>query len=295
MDIRVLRYFLTLAAEGSISAAAKALYTTQPNLSKQLSELEKEVGQTLFIRGSRKIMLTDAGMLLRKRAQEVVRLLEKTEQDLANFDDLVSGDVYIGNGETPAMKIIARAVHQLQHAYPQIRYHLQSGYAYDGMEGLDKSLLDFGVLIEPIDLTQYDHIRLPITNTLGLLMRKDNPLTSLPAIRPEDMRKTPLLCSKQILDENGLSGWLGYDCHELNIVSTFNLIGTPALLVEEGVGSAISFENLLNLSGDCQLCFRPLEPGLKLDVYLVWKKHQTFSKAAQKFLECLHQVIGEYA
>lgn len=287
MDIRVLRYFLALANTETISGAAEFLHTTQPNLSRQLSELEKEVGRQLFIRGSRKITLTEEGMFLRKRAQEIVDLLDKTEQDFSSFDEVMGGEVYIGGGESHTMRTIAKTIKHLQNDYPQIRYHLLSGYAYDIMEYLDKGLLDFGVLIEPVDLTKYDHIRLPLTNTWGLMMRKDHPLAAFSNIRPEQLGQIPLLCSNQMLKENGLSGWLGYDCKKLNIVATFNLVNTPALLVEEGVGCAFSFDHLINLSGDSNLCFRPLSPQLTANSYVVWKKYQIFSKPAKKFLEFL--------
>lgn len=292
MDIRVLRYFLTLANTKTISGAAEVLHTTQPNLSRQLSELEKEVGRPLFTRGSRKITLTEEGMFLRKRAQEIVDLLDKTEQDFSSFDEVMGGDVYIGGGESHTMRTIAKTIKQLQNDYPGIRYHLLSGYAYDIMEYLDKGLLDFGVLFEPIDLTKYDHLRLPLNDTWGLLMRKDHPLAAFPSIHPEQLGQLPLLCSNQMLRENGLSGWLGYDCKKLNIVATFNLINTPALLVEEGVGCAFSFDHLINLSGDCELCFRPLSPRLTANAYVVWKKYQVFSKAAKKFLETLQRELN---
>lgn len=291
MDIRVLRYFLALANTETISKAAEFLHTTQPNLSRQLSELEKEVGRQLFIRGSRKITLTEEGMFLRKRAQEIVDLLDKTEQEFSSFNEILGGEVYIGGGESYTMRTIAKTIKRLQADYPQIRYHLLSGYAYDIMDYLDKGLLDFGILIEPVDLTKYDHIRLPQTDTWGLLMPIDHPLASYSSIQPEQLKDIPLLCSNQMLTENGLSGWLGYDWEKLNIVATFNLINTPALLVEEGVGCAFCFENLINLSGDSKLCFRPLSPTLTSGVYVVWKKYQVFSRAAKKFLEILQQEL----
>ena len=291
MDIRVLRYFLALAREESVSKAADTLHTTQPNLSRQLSDLEEEVGKKLFIRGGRKVVLTEEGMFMRKRAQEIVDLLERTEADFAKFDEVTSGDVYIGAGETHAMRVVARAIRKLQQEYPQIKYHLLSGNSYDITEPLDKGLLDFGVLVEPVDLTKYEHLRLPVTDTWGLLMRKDHPLASLDSIRPKDLADIPLLCAKQIIQENGLSGWLGFDCNQLNITLTYNLINTPALMVEEGIGCAFSFEHLINISGDSPLCFRPLEPRLESSLYLVWQKYQKHSKAAKKFLEQMQEEL----
>lgn len=293
MDIRVLRYFLTLTTEESISRAAEVLHTTQPNLSRQLAELEQEVGKQLFIRGSRKITLTEEGMFLRKRAQEIIDLVDKTQSDFSSIDEIAGGEVYIGAGETKAMKIIAQTVKKLQMEYSNIQYHLYSGNAYDVTELLDKGLIDFGILIEPINLSKYDHIRLPYTDIWGILMRKDDPLASHDVIKADDLENVPILCSRQMLNENGLSGWLGYDAKKLNIVTTFNLINNPALFVEEGIGYAFCFQDLINLTGESNLCFRPLEPLLQSNLYIVWKKYQIFSKAANKFLEKLQDEIKE--
>lgn len=287
MDVRVLRYFLALANTETISKAAEVMHTTQPNMSRQLAELEKTVGKKLFNRGSRKITLTEEGMFLRKRAQQIIDLIDKTEQDLLSFDNTVSGNVYIGAGESYTMDILATTIKHLQESYPLIHYHIQSGYAYDIMEQLDKGLLDFGVLFEPVDLTKYNHIRLPLTDRCGLLMRKDNPLANFESIQPEQLLDIPLLCSEQMLKENGLSGWLGFPYQQLNIISTFNLINTPTRLVEAGVGSAVAFDCLLDLSGQTNLCFRPFSPRLEIGVYVVWKKYQLFTTGAQKFLDQL--------
>lgn len=294
MDIRVLRYFLTLTTEESISGAAEVLHTTQPNLSRQLAELESEVGKKLFIRGSRKITLTEEGLFLRKRAQEIIELVDKTQADFSSFDEITGGDVYIGAGETKAMRIIAKTIKNIQLDYPSIQYHLYSGNAYDVTEQLDKGLVDFGILIEPINLSKYDHIRLPYTDIWGILMRKDDPLATHPSIKASDLKDVPILCSRQMLNENGLSGWLGYDSKQLNIVTTFNLINNPALFVEEGIGYAFSFKDLINVTGDSNLCFKPLEPQLESNLYIVWKKYQIFSKAASKFLAYLQEEIKKY-
>lgn len=293
MDIRILRYFLALANTSTISKAAKIMHTTQPNMSRQLSDLEKTVGKKLFNRGSRKITLTDEGIFLRKRAQQIVDLIDKTEQDLLSFDNMLSGNVYIGAGESYTMDIIATTIKHLQEVYPLIHFHIQSGYAYDIMDYLDKGLLDFGILFEPVDLTKYDHIRLPLSDVCGLLMRKDDPLAQFKTIEPKQLLDIPLLCSQQMLKENGLSGWLGFPYQQLNIVSTFNLINTPARLVEAGVGSAISFDNLINISGNSNLCFRQFSPRLEINVYIVWKKYQTFTSGAQKFLKQLQIEIAK--
>ena len=217
MELRVLRYFLAVAREESISGAAEALHVTQPTLSRQMMELEEELGKTLFLRGKRKISLTEEGMFLRKRAQEIVTLVEKTESEFSAAEETISGDVHIGGGETDAMRLIARAAHRLQSAYPHIAYHLFSGNADDVTERLDRGLVDFGVFIEPADLSKYDFIKLPVTDIWGVLMRKDCPLAARATIRPQDLLGLPLLASNQHLVKNEFSGWFGEAEHHHDI------------------------------------------------------------------------------
>lgn len=287
MELRVLRYFLAVAREESISGAAEYLHLTQPTLSRQLMELEEELGKKLFVRGSRKITLTEDGLLLRKRARDILDLVERTESELLEPEEAVRGDVYIGGGETEAMRLIAKTAEDLQQEHPGIRYHLHSGNADDVMERLDKGLLDFGILIEPFDVKKYDYIRLPATDTWGLLMRKDHPLAEKDTIRPEDLRDIPLLTSRQSMVKNELCGWLGRDVESLWIVATYNLLFNASLMVEEGLGCALCLDNLINTTGSSVLCFRPLEPRLEVGLDIAWKKYQVFSKAATKFLERL--------
>lgn len=289
MDIRVLRYFLAVAQEESVSGAAQYLHLTQPTLSRQLMELEQELGKKLFIRGSRKVTLTEDGLLLRKRAGEIVRLVDKTESELQGGDGEVSGDVYIGGGETAAMRLIARTARALQTEYPRIRYHLFSGNGDDIMERLDKGLLDFGLLIEPVDLDKYNHFRLPVTDTWGVLMRADSPLAEKASICPEDLWNAPLLISRQSMVGHSLSPWMRKDYNELNIIATYNLLFNAALMVEAGMGYAICLDKLVNTMDTGGLCFRPLAEGTEAGVDIAWKKYQVFSKASQKFLERLQE------
>lgn len=291
MELRILRYFLAVAREESITGAAKLLNVTQPTLSKQLMELEDELGKKLFIRGNRKITLTEEGMLLRKRAQEIMDLVDKTESEISNTDEIISGDIYIGGGETDAMRLIAKVVKKLQEVHPHIRYHLYSGNAGDVMERLEKGLLDFGVIIGSANLQKYDHLQLPATDTWGLLMKKDSPLAALDSIRSESLRNIPLLCSRQALAGNELSGWFGSDSEKLNIVATYNLIYNAALMVEEGIGYALSLDKLVNTTNN-SLCFKPFEPRLEAHLNIVWKKYQVFSKAAEEFLKELQAEIS---
>lgn len=291
MEFRVLRYFLAVAREKSITGAARALHVTQPTLSKQLMELEEALGKKLLIRGNRKIALTEEGVLLRKRAQEIIELVEKTESEISGMDE-VSGEVHIGGGETDAMRRIAKVANALRVEYPHIRYHLYSGNADDVMERLDKGLLDFGILIGTVNIKNYDYIRLPTSDTWGLLMRRDSPLSHLDSIRPKDLYGIPLICSRQALSGNEITGWFGNDFEKLTIVSTYNLIYNAALMVEEGVGSALSLDKLVNTTSTSALCFRPLEPQLEASLNIVWKKYQVFSGAAKKFLARLKEEIN---
>lgn len=281
MELRVLRYFLEVAREENITAAAESLHITQPTLSKQLMDLEDELGKQLFIRGKRRITLTEDGILLRKRASEIIELVEKAESELQNNDELVVGDVYIGAAETDGIKLIAKLCKNLQDKYPNIHYHLFSGNSEDVLEKLDKGLVDFAILFEPSDLKKYNHIKLPVYNNWGLLMKKDNPLAKLEYIKPKNLLNIPLIFSKQALDNNELAGWFGQNVEKLNIVTTYNLIYNASFFVEEGFGSALTLDNLVN---NPTLCFRPLEPNLKSNLVMAWKKYQVFSKASQIFL-----------
>jgi DNA-binding transcriptional LysR family regulator len=291
VELRVLRYFLAAAREQTIIGAAESLHISQPTLSRQLMDLERQLGKKLFERGSRRITLTEDGMFLRRRAQEIVDLADKTEADFSGRGEQLNGDVRIGAGETEGMRMIAKTVESLRRSCPDIRWHLYSGNAQDLAESLDKGLLDFGVLVEPADVSKYDYLKLPMTDVWGLLMRKDNPLAAKSRIRPQDLYGEPLLCSRQMLEGNGLSGWLGTGADKLDIVATYNLIFNAALMVEEGVGSALTLDKLVAVKGRRELCFRPLEPKLEVALDLVWKKYQVFSRAAAKFLETLQKDI----
>ena len=266
MELRVLRYFLGVARKGSITGAAQALHVTQPTLSRQLKDLEDELGQQLFIRGSHSVSLTPEGMLLRKRAGEIMEMVYKTEAEFNSMGDAVCGDVYIGGGETDAMRQIARIIGELHDDYPEIRFHIYSGNAEDVTERLDKGMLDFGILIQPVNIAKYDYLNLPAKDVWGVVMRRDSPLAEKKSITREDQD---------------------------NIVATYNLIYNAALLVEEGVGYAISLDKLVNVTGRHNLCFRPFEPRLESGLNIVWKKYQVFSAAAELFLEKLREKFAE--
>ena len=284
MDIRTLQYFLAVAREESITAAAQALHMTQPPLSRQMKDLEDELGKQLFIRGNRRVTLTDEGMILRKRAKELISLMEITRAEISASGESLSGDIYIGGGETQKIRYIAKAIKQFQEKYPDVHFHLYSGHANDMTERLDRGLLDFGIVIEPVDIQKYDYIRLPGVDVWGLLMPKDCPLAARSSIRPEDLLTLPIIFTNQSLADNEFSGWMGGSFSQLNIVATYDLLFNTSLLVEEGVGYALCLDKIISTGTDSPLTFRPLEPSLEAGLYLIWKKHQLFSKAAEAFL-----------
>lgn len=291
MELRVLQYFLAVAQEQSISAAAQSLHLTQPTLSRQLRELEDELGKQLMIRGSRKITLTEEGMLLRKRAEEILDLVSRTEREVTQSDEAIAGDVYIGTGETDGVRQLARVAKQIQQDYPDVRFHIVSGDAVDVCDRLEKGLLDFGVLLGDIDRTRYNYLPLPMKDTWGVLMRRDSPLAGQQTVSPAQMWDKPLILSRQVDNKSGLYRWLGKEPTQLNTVATYNLIYNASLMVDEGMGYAFTLDKLVNTIGS-NLCFRPLQPRLELGMHLVWKKSQVFSKAAGLFLDCLQAYLA---
>lgn len=284
MELRVLRYFLAVAREQNITAAANFLHVSQPTLSRQLMDLESEFGKTLMIRGKRKITLTDEGQLLRKRAEELVALADKTEAEMTVSASDIAGDIYIGGGEADAVRLIVRLAKEIQHDYPNIRYHLISGDADDLRERVDKGLIDFGIFVEPADITKYEYIRLPAKEHWGIVMRKDSPLADKAVIQPEDLWDLPLIISRQTMQDKTILTWLKKDISQLNIVATYNLYFNAGLMVEEAMGYVIGIDKLANTSESSNLCFVPLDLDYQIHFNLVWKRYQIFSKAAELFL-----------
>lgn len=296
MELRVLNYFLAIAREQSIVHAAESLHLSQPTLSTQIKNLEQELGKQLFIRGtkgSRKITLTEEGMILRKRAEEILDLVKKAENEIRLTDDIVIGDVCIGAGETDGVRLIAKTAKILQSRYPGIRYHISSGNASLVSEYLDKGLIDFGVIFGEVDLKKYNALEMPFQDTWGVLMRRDSPLAARDSIRPRDLYDMPLILSQQEAQGGILTQWLGREPDQLNIAATYNLIFNASLLVGEGLGYAVALDRIINTTGESSLCFRPLEPALVNKMHIIWKKYQVFSKPVEKFLEALKGALKQ--
>mgnify|MGYP005810874005 FL=1 len=291
MELRVLRYFLAVAREESISAAAATLHITQPTLSRQLMDLEKELGCRLLIRGKRshKISLTEEGMLLRRRAEEIVELADQTEAEFAAREGILGGNIYLGGGETNAMRLLARTAVTLEQKVPSLRFHLFSGNADDVCERLDRGLLDFGLLIGKVNLDKYEFISLPYHDVWGLLLRKDHPLSQKETICPSDLQGLPLWGSRQAANRNTIAAWAGDDLPLIQYIGTYNLIHNVSLMVAEGLGVAFCLDGLADTGPNSPLCFRPLDPPFWAPVVLVWKKHRLLSAPAQLFLNQIQQ------
>lgn len=287
MKIRVLKYFLAITREQSINRAAESLYLSQPSLSRQIQNLEEELGKQLLIRGTkgtRKITLTEEGMILKKRAEEILNLIEKTENEISLSDNIIAGDVYIGAGETDAVRLLAKIAKEIQSNYPDIHYHISSGNAEFVLEQLDKGLIDFGLVFGNVDSKKYNALKLSSKDTWGVLMRKDSELSHKKYITPKDLYDKPLIISHQRNQGGDFSSWLNCNLEKLNIVATYNLLFNASLLVDEGLGYAIVLDKIINTGDNSNLCFRPLEPAVEAELSFIWKKYQVFSKAAEQFL-----------
>ena len=288
MELRVLQYFLAVAREQSIIRAAESLHLSQPTLSTQIKAMEEELGKQLLIRGtkgSRKVTLTEEGMILRKRAEEILNLVQKTEREITLSDQIIVGDVYIGAGETDAVRFIARAAKELYQTYPGVHYHISSGNSEFVLDQLDKGLIDFGIVFGAVDNTKYNSVPLPYKDTWGVLMRKDAALALKESIAPEDLLNKPLIISRQSGNDWFLATWLKREISEVEIVATYNLLFNASLMVEEGLGYAIGLDKIINTSGNSNLCFRPLSPKREEGMSIIWKKYQIFTKASERFMQ----------
>lgn len=284
MELRVLRYFVEAAKEESMTHAALKLHVTQPTLSKQIKELEEELGQKLFVRGNYHIRLTPEGEILYKRALDILDMVDLTTSEFASMNEFNGGDLYLGCAESEGITLLAKAAKQLQTEYDRLHFHLYSGNAETVCERLDKGLLDFAVVVQNIDLSKYTYLDLPVTDTWGVLMRKDSPLVSKEAIALEELIGLPLIVSRQG-PTNEMPQWLQKNYDRLHIVATYDLIFNASILVREGLGYALSFDKLVHTGGGSVLCFRPIVPAMISPMRLIWRKEQRLSKAAELFLK----------
>lgn len=295
MEIRVLRYFLTVAQEGNITAAAAALHVTQPTLSRQIRDLETELGEQLLERHSHNVTLTREGTLFYERAKDIVGLVEQTEAEFKSLRNGLEGDVYLGAAETREMAVVARAIKRMQDQYPQVVVHLSSGNAADLCVQLDRGTLDFALLSQPLTLGKYECLDLPGTNRWMLYTRKDGPLAKKKAVTCDDLAGEPLIVSSQsvrAISSNNVIEWFGDCLKDMRFVADFNLPFNAAVLAEEGIGSLITWDGLVDVSEQSKLCVRPLEPRVESSLTIAWRKRSSFSHAAAVFLDFLRGEVS---
>ena len=289
MELRVLQYFLAVTREQSISGAAEALHLSQPTLSRQLREMEEELGKQLIIRGNRRITLTEEGIILRKRAEEIMELVRKTENEITLSNNYIAGDITVGAGETDGVRFLTKTAKALQEDFPDIHFHIISGDGISVLENLDRGLIDFGLVFGEVDTSKYNMLKVPYKDTWGVLMRHDADLAEKEVITSEDLQDKPLILSRQRSSRSSLIKWLGKRYEDLNIVGTYNLLFNGSLMVKDGMGYALCFDKIIHITEHSSLCFRPLMPELSEEMHIIWKKYQIFPKAAEKFLQKMRQ------
>ena len=292
MEIRTLRYFLAVAREENMTKAAELLHVTQPTLSKALRSLEEELGKKLFERHSFSISLTDEGILLRDRAEDLVTMADKIEREFLTLDDITGGDLYLGLGESYQIRYLARAIRSLKNLYPKINYHITSGDTEQVTEKLDKGLLDFAVLCDTPDARKYDYIEFPEADIWGVVMPSGCKLAKKKTVRADDLVGLPLFCSQQSW-KNDIPRWAGERMNELKLEGSFRLAYNSSIFVMEGLGYLLTFDKLVNTSEKSGLAFRPLSPRLETKLFLIWNKYQTFTPIAERFLDQIRSTFTE--
>ncbi len=286
MELRTMRYFLAAAREENMTRAAELLHVTQPTLSKQLKALEDELGKKLFTRHSFSIQLTEEGVLLRKRAEDLIKMADKITTEFLALDDVLGGDVYFGLAESYQIRHLASAIKQFKNTFSDLRYHITSGDTEQVTEKLDKGVIDFAVLAEEPNTAKYHFLTFPESDLWGVVMKADCPLADKQAICADDLTGLPLFCSEQGWNHD-ISKWCGSKIDKLHLEGSFRLSYNGSLFVKEGLGYLLTFQHLIDTSPDSGLVFRPLAPALETKIYLIWKKYQIFTPIAQRLLEYL--------
>lgn len=292
MEIRVLRYFLTVVREESITKASEVLHITQPTLSRQLSQMEEEVGVKLFERGSRRITLTNEGILLRRRAEEILQLVDKTEKELVKQEEQVEGKISIGCGEISSVQLLPELFRTFREKYPRVSFDIFTATADLVKEQMDKGLLDIGLLLEPVDIEKYDFIRLDMKENWVVLMRPDDPLTQKQCVTAKDLSALPLILPRRMSVQSELASWFGDYYEELNVVFTSNLSTNAAIMVSNGLAYSLVIEGAIPFWDQSKITYRPLSPVLTATSVLVWKRGQPFGLAATKFIEHIRCLLS---
>ncbi len=292
MEIRTLRYFLAVAREENMTRAADLLHVTQPTLSKQLKSLEDELGKKLFVRHSFSLSLTEEGILLRDRAEDLVSMADKIEQEFLSLDDITGGDIYFGLAESYQIRYLAREIQRFKTAYPKMRYHITSGDTEQVTEKLDKGLLDFAVICTVPDETKYEYLLFPEADYFGAVLPADDPLAEKDCITAEDLAGQPLFCSEQSWNHD-IRPWAKDRFSELQLEGSFRLSYNGSMFAREGLGILLTLNDLIDTSPKSGMVFRPLEPRLEMNMYLIWNKYQSFTPIAEKFLDQIRTSFGK--
>lgn len=284
MELRTMRYFLAVAREENMTRAAELLHVTQPTLSKQLKALEDELGKKLFTRHSFSIQLTEEGILLRKRAEDLIRMADKITAEFLTLDNVLGGDVYFGLAESYQIRYLAAAIRKFKETYPDLHYHITSGDTEQVTEKLDKGIIDFAVLAQEPNTAKYHYLTFPAADLWGVVMPKDCKLAKKNAINVDDLSGLPLFCSEQGWNHD-ISKWCGNRMDKLRLEGSFRLSYNGSLFVREKLGYLLTFEYLIDTGPDSGLVFRPLTPKLETKIYFIWKKYQVFTPIAERLLE----------
>ena len=284
MEIRTLRYFLAVAREENMTRAAELLHVTQPTLSKTLKSLEDELGKKLFTRHSFSIALTEEGVLLRNRAEDLVAMADKIEQEFLSLDDITGGDIYFGLAESYQIRYLAREIREFKKSYPDLRYHITSGDTEQVTEKLDKGLLDFAVICETPDERKYHSVLFPESDYFGAVIPSDSDLANKEVITAADLTGLPLFTSEQSW-ENDIRPWAGDKFSGLHLEGSFRLAYNGSMFAKEGLGILLTLNDLVDTSPESALVFRPLSPHLEMKMYLIWNKYQSFTPIAERFLK----------
>jgi DNA-binding transcriptional LysR family regulator len=292
MEIRTLRYFLAVAREENMTRAADILHVTQPTLSKQLKSLEDELGKKLFIRHSFSIALTEEGVLLRDRAEDLISMADKIEQEFLSLDDITGGDIYFGLAESYQIRYLAREIRDFRKIYPDLRYHITSGDTEQVTEKLDKGLLDFAVICEAPDERKYNFISFPEADYFGAVLPAGSGLAQKDCITADDLAGLPLFCSEQSW-ENDIRPWAKDRFSKLRLEGSFRLAYNGSMFAKEGLGILLTLNNLVDTSPDSGLAFRPLFPRLEIKMYMIWNKYQSFTPIAERFLKQIRASFSE--
>lgn len=293
MEIRVLRYFLAIAREENMTRAAEQLHVSQPSLSKEMKKLEGELGCELFVRSNKNMRLSDEGMLLRKRAEDILSMVDKTAEEFSQLDNITGGEIRIGCAESHLIKYLAQSIKSFKEKYPGFVFHIFSGDTQPVAERLDRGLLDLAVIVEPPNLSKYNYLMIPESNKWGLVVRRDSALAKKNSLTLQDLYGVPLFCSEQSIKAD-FPRWCGENMDRLNFAGTFNLAYNGSVFVKEGLGCLLTFEHLIDTGEESGLCFRPIIPVLETNMYIIWKKYQIFSPIAELFLKKLKEDYSAY-